>query len=45
LPAELHKEFPRAFEHFSRLCQHPAFVPDVAPYLAKLEAKSGLFKA
>jgi elongation factor 1-gamma len=28
-------EFPRAFAHFTRLCRHPAFAPDVEPYLAK----------
>ncbi len=31
------KEFPRAFAHFAKLCAHPAFAPDVVPYLAKLE--------
>jgi hypothetical protein len=38
LHATIEKEFPRAFAHFSRLCKHPAFAPDVAPYLAKIEA-------
>ncbi len=33
---ELHSSFPRAFDHFARLCAHPAFAPDLAPYLAKL---------
>ncbi len=28
-------EFPRAFAHFSRLSKHPAFAPDVEPYLKK----------
>ncbi len=31
-------EFPLAFAHFSRLRKHPAFAPDVEPYLHKLEA-------
>jgi glutathione S-transferase len=30
--------FPRAFDHFARLCAHPAFAPDLGPYLAKLAA-------
>lgn len=30
-------EFPRAMAHYRRLCAHPAFAPDIAPYLAKLE--------
>ena len=30
-------EFPRAFAHFARLRKHPAFAPDVEPYLAKFE--------
>ena len=30
--------FPRASAHLERLSDHPAFVPDVRPYLAKLEA-------
>jgi glutathione S-transferase len=28
--------FPRAMAHFARLADHPAFAPDVQPYLAKL---------
>ena len=28
--------FPRALAHFERLCAHPAFAPDLAPYLEKL---------
>jgi glutathione S-transferase len=31
-------EYPRAFAHFSRLSAHPAFAPDVEPYLKKLES-------
>jgi glutathione S-transferase len=30
-------EFPRAMGHFTKLSQHPAFAPDVQPYLAKIE--------
>jgi elongation factor 1-gamma len=35
------EEFPRALGHFSRLRTHPAFGPDIEPYLAKFEARSG----
>jgi glutathione S-transferase len=35
---ELRAEFPRALAHFARLCAHPAFAPDLGPYLAKLAA-------
>jgi elongation factor 1-gamma len=28
--------FPRVMEHFARLAEHPAFVPDVRPYLQQL---------
>ena len=35
---ELRDSFPRALAHFARLCAHPAFAPDLAPYLAKLAA-------
>jgi len=38
LHAGVEAEFPRAFAHFSRLSQHPAFAPDVEPYLKKIEA-------
>jgi len=33
-------EFPRAFTHLARLRQHPAFAPDVEPYLAKFATAS-----
>jgi glutathione S-transferase len=40
LPPILHDdiaaEYPRAMAHYARLCAHPAFAPDVEPYLAKL---------
>ena len=37
LHAQADAEFPRAFAHFARLRRHPAFAPDVEPYLAKFE--------
>jgi len=40
LHAGVEAEFPRAFAHFSRLNKHPAFAPDVEPYLKKIEAGS-----
>lgn len=36
----LDAEFPRATAHFTRLRQHPAFAPDVEPYLRKIETES-----
>ena len=30
-------DFPRALGHFAALRAHPAFAPDLEPYLAKLE--------
>ena len=33
---ELRGAFPRALTHFDRLCAHPAFAPELGPYLAKL---------
>ena len=30
-------EFPRAFAHLARLRTHPAFAPEVEPYLQKFE--------
>lgn len=32
-------KFPRAAAHFHRLAAHPAFAPDVGPYLAKFDQK------
>jgi len=40
LHARIEGEFPRAFAHFAKLRKHPAFAPDVEPYLAKFETKS-----
>jgi glutathione S-transferase len=37
LHAGIATEFPHAFAHFARLRKHPAFAPDVEPYLAKFE--------
>jgi elongation factor 1-gamma len=31
------EQFPNALAHFARLSQHPAFAPDVIPYLEKIE--------
>ncbi len=38
LHAEVESEFPRTFAHFARLRTHPAFAPDVEPYLQKFAA-------
>jgi len=38
LHAQVDAEFPRAFAHFARLRTHPAFAPDMQPYLKKIEA-------
>lgn len=40
LPLNLAETYPRAARHFARLREHPAFAPDLAPYLAKLEARA-----
>jgi glutathione S-transferase len=32
-------KYPRASAHFARLCCHPAFAPDVEPYLRKIAAR------
>ena len=37
LHASVDAEFPRAFAHFARLRTHPAFAPDMEPYLKKIE--------
>jgi glutathione S-transferase len=37
LNATADAEFPLAMSHFTKLSKHPAFAPDVEPYLAKLE--------
>lgn len=30
--------FPRAMQHYARLCDHPAFAPDLAPFMAALRS-------
>jgi len=40
LHASITESFPRAFAHLGTLRQHPAFAPDVEPYLAKLETNA-----
>ena len=37
--ASLRAMFPRSLAHFARLCAHPAFAPDLARYLEKLDAR------
>jgi elongation factor 1-gamma len=37
LQSGIGERYPRAFEHFARLRQHPSFAPDLAPYLDKFE--------
>ena len=37
LSAAVDEEFPQAMSHFIKLSKHPAFAPDVEPYLAKIE--------
>ena len=41
LDNEFAKSFPRSAAHFRRLLGHPAFVPDVAGYLEKIERNEG----
>jgi len=33
---QIDADFPHAFAHFARLVEHPAFQPDLGPYLGKL---------
>jgi elongation factor 1-gamma len=40
LDAGVDAKFPRAFAHFSRLRKHPAFAPDMEPYLKKFESSN-----
>jgi glutathione S-transferase len=37
LSRSVNEQFPNAVAHFARLSQHPAFAPDVIPYLDKIE--------
>lgn len=36
LDSKVEEQFPYATAHFARLSEHPAFAPDVAPYLGKI---------
>ena len=36
----IESDFPRAFSHLAKLRGHPAFAPDVEPYLKKIETAS-----
>lgn len=40
LHRQVEAEFPLVFAHFSRLRKHPAFAPDVEPYLNKIATKA-----
>jgi glutathione S-transferase len=40
LSEQWREAFPRASAHFNRLIDHPAFAPDVQPYLQKLYARA-----
>jgi glutathione S-transferase len=33
------EKYPGALAHFERLCDHPAFAPDITPFMEKLEEK------
>jgi glutathione S-transferase len=44
LSDEFAKIYPRSASHFRRLLTHPAFVPDVAGYLEKIERSSARIK-
>ena len=35
---DLSQTYPRAMAHFETLARHPAFSPDIGPYLAKIDA-------
>jgi hypothetical protein len=37
LKPSIDEEFPRAMAHFMKFSNHPAFAPDVVPYLEKIE--------
>ena len=36
ITAEIESQSPRAMSHYRSLCQHPAFAPDLGPYLEKI---------
>ena len=35
--------YPRAMTHFSHLCEHEAFAPDIAPFMEKIEVRRQQF--
>jgi glutathione S-transferase len=37
LNGKIDEQFPHAISHFARLSKHPAFAPDVVPYMEKIE--------
>lgn len=37
LSENVHEQFPAAMAHFGKLSKHPAFAPDVDPYMRKIE--------
>jgi glutathione S-transferase len=41
LHERLDSDYPLAMAHFARLVEHPAFKPDIEPYLRKLSADAG----
>jgi len=45
LRSGLGAQFPLAFAHFARLREHPAFAPDLAPYLKKFEPALSTYMA
>jgi glutathione S-transferase len=40
LHKQIEAEYPLTFDHFARLRRHPAFAPDVEPYLSKIASKT-----
>lgn len=45
LGPNLLRDYPRAMAHFERLVRHPAFAPELAPYLAKIDAAAAKAEA
>jgi glutathione S-transferase len=37
LSGKVQEQFPDAMAHFARLSKHPAFAPDMDPYMQKIE--------
>jgi hypothetical protein len=44
LKSNIDEEFPPAMAHFVKLSKHPAFAPDVEPYLEKIEKAASISK-